>query len=369
MPIYVAVCGATISCNQAEGQIGDNTIKGTTDEQTKGCSGSILTENDFVKDENLFNFNAVCKFNRHKITGRMLPCNMSPIGGWKFTAKGFGDTEERILKSNSKFNCIFGGTVKIIDPNQDQITTETIRTHEDAVFLELKALLEARKEDLENIPRRGGHAGRNEGRRRANEIAAIEADLARINVKQRPLLDYLDNETSRHFQTELAGIDRELLDVTIQHEGGNFHSKWFSPAWPAIQENFNDVSGGRDTSVGYGQMQPRNAVAIGKDTFGLELSYEEARERLSGDNEFSNAIIAEFLSQRTERIDQEHRNNRVIFTSYAMSPKTIELFNEIDWDFTRAEQLVEEGELKESTYNDLYDRYYTHYPNALDALE
>jgi len=145
MPIYVAVCGAKISCKQAEGQIGDNTVKGTTDEEATGCNGSILTENDFVKDENLFNFNAVCKLNQHKITGKKLPCSMTPIGGWKWTLNGFGDTGEKILKSNSKFNCLYGGTVRITDPNQNQITTSIVRAHEDAI-----EMLEGKIDDLEN---------------------------------------------------------------------------------------------------------------------------------------------------------------------------------------------------------------------------
>jgi len=146
MATYVAVCGAKISCNGTRNPTEEGIVVGTTDEEATGCGGSILTEADILKGENLSNFGGGCKFLPHPIgPGRFRLCNMRPDGRWKFTAKGFGDTGERILKSNSKFNCLNGGVVRITDPNQDQIETDLVEAHEDAI-----ELLEDKLNDLEN---------------------------------------------------------------------------------------------------------------------------------------------------------------------------------------------------------------------------
>jgi len=146
MATYVAVCGAKISCNGTRNPTEEGIVVGTTDEEATGCGGSILTEADILKGENLSNFGGGCKFLPHPIgPGRFRLCNMRPDGRWKFTAKGFGDTGERILKSNSKFNCLNGGVVRITDPNQDQIETDIVEAHEDAI-----ELLEDKLNDLEN---------------------------------------------------------------------------------------------------------------------------------------------------------------------------------------------------------------------------
>lgn len=250
------------------------------------------------------------------------------------------------------------------------LDARVVRTPAEAIA-DITDTLETRREALENEPRLGGHGGRIQAQKRSDEIDAIDQDLARIEADNRPLLDEtVDNETSRQFHADAAGIDRELLDITIEHEGGNFHSSWRGPFFPTIQEVVNDLadigSPIADTSVGYAQIQPRNAVEIAADTFDLDLSHEDARERLSSNDNFSNAIAAEFLARRSDMIDPEHRTNRVIFTSYAAHPETIDQFNDINWDFGRAEQLVADGELDQGTFNDLSDRYFVHYDNARD---
>jgi len=122
MAILVAVCGAKITCTGTQIPMEEGTVTGTTDQQTTGCSDSILTEADIIKNENVFNFNGTCKFLPHPIgPGRFLPCQMQPDSGWKITAKGFGDTEERILKKGSRFSCRRGGLIKIEDANQSHI--------------------------------------------------------------------------------------------------------------------------------------------------------------------------------------------------------------------------------------------------------
>ncbi len=262
--------------------------------------------------------------------------------------------------------------IDILSERPSPVDRNTSQRTPTAAQADIVSQLEERREVLENKPQRGGHDGRNQGRARAAEIEQIDQELARVAAGNRPVLDELvDNRTSRNFHADTAGISRELLDVTIQHEGGNFHSWWRGPFFPTVQEIHNDIHdvvnhSWPDTSVGYSQMQPANAVAIADDTFDVELSHEDARERLSSNDNFSNAIAAEFLARRADMIDPEHRSDRVIFTSYAASPQTVEQFNEIGWDFNAAEQLVADGELDRGTFDDLRDRYFVHYPNALD---
>lgn len=201
------------------------------------------------------------------------------------------------------------------------------------------------------------------------QIAELDADISSYEAGQRPLFLHLSNDEGREFHATAAGIDRELLDATIKHEGGNFNNP-FGDAWRAIQETANDagdvlVGGSVDTSVGYAQIQPANAVTIARETFGLELTEEEAREMLSANDEFSTAIAAEFLAQRSELVDEPNRTNRVVFTSYAMSEGLIDKFDSVGWDFTEAQNLVESGAITQDSYDAVRSRYYEAWTNAV----
>lgn len=269
-----------------------------------------------------------------------------------------------------------GGTDTTLVTYQGEVPTQESEPHiippvwpeGEAAVQDRVAHLNERLAQLDNV----SEYARSGGYDRYVESEQIRAELERIEAGYRPtyLLPSDGNGDSRAFHAHQAGIDPELLDAIIEHEGGNFHSRWRGPFIAPIQEGLNDLNDIgfpiADTSVGYAQIQPANAVAIARETFGIELTHEEARERLSGDDEFSNAIAAEFLAHRERLIDPAYRNNRNVFTSYAAGPATVAQFNEIGWDFDRAQDLVDAGELDQSTYDVLYDRYTTHWQNATD---
>jgi len=122
MSFFAAVSGAKITCSGTEVPDTPGYVTGTTDMQTTGSNDSILTEADIVKGENLKNFTGNCKFLPSSVMGvKYFPCQMMPTGGWTNTSKAFGDTEEKILRKYSMFNCAAGGKVQIQEAGQAHI--------------------------------------------------------------------------------------------------------------------------------------------------------------------------------------------------------------------------------------------------------
>jgi len=124
MAELLAVSGALIDCPHAMIRPTFNKLVGTTDQEATGVANSILTETDSKVGENIMPFTCPCKKKPIYAFGVIAgyePCLPIISGKWQETVKGMNDATELTLTENSTIDCEEGGTIEIVDPNQDSV--------------------------------------------------------------------------------------------------------------------------------------------------------------------------------------------------------------------------------------------------------
>jgi len=115
------------------------------------------------------------------------------------------------------------------------------------------------------------------------------------------------------------GVNPGLLAMVIDHEGGNV--RMFGDLW----RNVEMLSPA--TSVGIGNIQPQNAVALDPT-----LTQSRARSLLIWDDEFSIQVAAFVLAERQQWIPPAQQSNRSLFLAYAANRDLVNVMNALDWD-------------------------------------
>jgi len=135
----VAVNESKTSCTGAVSPNATGIVTGACNLNVRGCNDPILTKSDCKAYTNIQPIPSLCKHNKLLGFGQALPCQPLITAEWNNTVNEIGDSSEPILIRGSNIDCLRGGLIEIVDPNQYQVFTTPELEKEIA---EIEAVLE-----------------------------------------------------------------------------------------------------------------------------------------------------------------------------------------------------------------------------------